>query len=158
MKREAFCFSIIPVKKVVWEEYIDIAFTMANCVVFLFISFVIIAANVFVTRVVFHQKHRWTWNNALLVNLPVIYILCCCITCPILLTIVLKGPRGRGVEELLCDAQVASIFQLLYSVAHIGLRQCRKTSSPFKITQRRRQILVCIPLTWTVGILIAAFC
>lgn len=34
MKREAFCFSIIPVKKVVWEEYIDIAFTMANCVVF----------------------------------------------------------------------------------------------------------------------------
>ncbi|KAM9570909.1 uncharacterized protein ACWYII_045478 [Salvelinus alpinus] len=146
----------------VWEEYIDISFTVANCAVLLFTSFVGIAANVFVTWAVYRQKSLRTWNNALLVNLAVIDILRCCIDCPILFTIVLKGPVGGGLEELLCDTQVASFsfsccIQLL-TLACISMERHQAITHPFKITQRRRRILVWIPLTWMVGVLVAAFC
>ncbi|XP_038872940.1 parietopsin [Salvelinus namaycush] len=71
-----------------------------------------------------------------------------------------RGPVGGGLEELLCDTQVASFsfsccIQLL-TLACISMERHQAITHPFKITQRRRRILVWIPLTWMVEETVAA--
>ncbi|XP_071375235.1 D(2) dopamine receptor-like [Centroberyx affinis] len=146
----------------VWEEYIDIAFLVTNCFILLITSFVGIAANLFVTWAVHHQKSLQTWNNALLVNLAVIDILRCAVDCPILLTIVMLVHQRGHVDKFICDAQVASFsfsccIQLL-TLACISAERYQAIAQPFKTSQRRRRIIVLIPLTWTLAILVAGFC
>nr|XP_019935094.1 PREDICTED: uncharacterized protein LOC109624677 [Paralichthys olivaceus] len=144
------------------EEYIDITFVVANSLVLLLTSVIGIAANIFVILAVYHQKSLQTSNNALVVNLAIIDILRCVMDCPILLTIVVAVYRYGHVEEMICDAQVASFsfsccIQLL-TLACISAERYQAIAQPFKISQRRRRIKVLIPLTWTLAILVAVFC
>lgn len=146
----------------VWEEYTDIAFVVANSLILLITSAVGIAANLFVILAVYHQKSLQTVNNALVVNLAVIDILRCVIDCPILFTIVMTVYQRGHVDELICDAQVASFsfsccIQLL-TLACISSERYQAIAQPFKTSKRRRRIMVLIPLTWTLAILVAAFC
>lgn len=146
----------------VWEEYTDIAFLVANCFILLITSFVGTAANLFVIWAVHHQKSLQTWNNALLVNLAVIDILRCAVDCPILLTIVTTVYQGGHMDELICNAQVASFsfsccLQLL-TLACISAERYQAIAQPFKTSQRRKRIIVLIPLTWTLAILVAVIC
>ncbi|XP_053175843.1 dopamine D2-like receptor [Scomber japonicus] len=146
----------------IWEKYIDISFIVANGLILLITSLVGIAANIFVILAVYNQKSLQTWNNALVVNLAVIDILRCVIDCPILLTIVLIVYLRGHVDELICDTQVASFsfsccIQLL-TLACISAERYQAIAQPFKTTQRRRRIMVLIPLIWTLAILVAGFC
>ncbi|KAM4618209.1 D(2)-like dopamine receptor [Polymixia lowei] len=146
----------------VWEEYFDIAFVVANCIILLITSFVGIAANLFVTWAVYHQKSLRTWNNALLVNLAVIDILRCAVDCPILFTIVMTVRQRGRVDEAFCDAQVASFsfsccIQLL-TLACISAERYQAIAYPFKNSERRRRIIVLISLMWTLAILVALLC
>ncbi|XP_044212425.1 dopamine D2-like receptor [Thunnus albacares] len=146
----------------VWEKYIDISFIVANCLILLITSLVGIAANIFVILAVYHQKSLQTWNNALVVNLAVIDILRCVIDCPILLFIVLVVYQRGHVDELICDTQVASFsfsccIQLI-TLACISAERYQAIAQPFKTAQRRRRIMVLIPLTWILAILVAGFC
>lgn len=146
----------------VWEEYTDIAFVVANSFILFITALVGIAANIFVILAVYHQKSLQTWNNALLVNLALIDILRCVIDCPILLTIVMIVYQRGHVDELICDAQVASFsfsccIQLL-TLACISAERYQAIAQPFKTSQRRRRIMVLIPVTWTLGIVVAGFC
>ncbi|XP_059191266.1 uncharacterized protein LOC131973316 isoform X2 [Centropristis striata] len=146
----------------VWEDYTDIAFVVANSLILLITSAVGIAANLFVLLAVYHQKSLQTVNNALVVNLAVIDILRCVIDCPILLTIIMTVyQRGHG-DRVICDTQVASFsfsccIQLL-TLACISAERYQAIARPFNTTQRRRRIMVLIPLTWTLAILVAVFC
>lgn len=146
----------------IWEEYTDIAFVVANSVILLITSAVGIAANIFVLLAVYHQKSLQTCNNALVVNLAVIDILRCVIDCPILLTIVITVYQRGHVNKLICDTQVASFsfgccIQLL-TLACISAERYQAIAQPFKIVQRRRRIMVLIPVTWTLAIMVAGFC
>lgn len=146
----------------IWEKYIDISFIVTNSLILLTTSLVGIAANIFVILAVYNQKSLQTWNNALVVNLAVIDILRCAIDCPILLTIVVIVYQRGHVDELICDTQVASFsfsccIQLL-TLACISAERYQAIAQPFKTTQRRRRIMVLIPLTWTLAILVAGFC
>uniref|UniRef100_UPI0037E9A9C8 D(2) dopamine receptor-like n=1 Tax=Semicossyphus pulcher TaxID=241346 RepID=UPI0037E9A9C8 len=144
------------------EDYTDIAFVGANCLILLITSLVGVAANTFVILAVYNQKSLQTWNNALVVNLAVIDILRCSIDCPLLLSIVVAVHQRRHVDELICDAQVASFsfsccIQLLM-LACISAERHQAIAQPFKTSQRRRRIMVLIPLTWALAILMAVFC
>ncbi|CAK6961623.1 dopamine D2-like receptor [Scomber scombrus] len=146
----------------IWEKYIDISFIVANGLILLITSLVGIAANIFVILAVYNQKSLQTWNNALVVNLAVIDILRCVIDCPILLTIVLIVYLRGHVDELICDTQMASFsfsccIQFL-TLACISAERYQAIAQPFKTTERRRRIMVLIPLIWTLAILVAGFC
>ncbi|KAM9352330.1 5-hydroxytryptamine receptor 1A-beta-like [Symphorus nematophorus] len=145
-----------------WEEYTEIAFVVANSLILLITSIVGIAANIFVILAVYNQKTLQTWNNALVVNLAVIDILRCVIDCPILLTIVIAVYQRGNVDELICDTQVASFsfsccIQLL-TLACISAERYQAIAQPFKTSERRRRIMVLIPVTWTLAIVVAVFC
>lgn len=146
----------------IWEEYTDLAFVVANSLILPVTSAVGIAANIFVILAVYRQKSLQTSNNALVVNLAVIDILRCAVDCPILLTIVLTVYQRRHVDKLICDAQVASFsfsccIQLL-TLACISADRYQAIAQPFKSLQRRRRIMVLIPVTWTLAIVVAVFC
>ncbi|XP_029289239.1 5-hydroxytryptamine receptor 2B-like [Cottoperca gobio] len=146
----------------VWEEYSDIAFVVANSLILFITSAVGIAANLFVILAVYHQKSLQNVNNALVVNLAVIDFLRCVIDCPILLTIVINAYQRRHIDGFICDTQVASFsfsccIQLL-TLACISAERYQAIARPFTTSQRRRRIMVLIPLTWTLAILVAVFC
>lgn len=148
--------------KTIWEEYNDISFAVANSLILLITSVVGIAANVFVILAVYHQKSLQTSNNALVVNLAVIDIMRCVIDCPILLTIVMTVYQRGHVDKLICDTQLASFsfsccIQLL-TLACISAERYQAIAQPFKTSQRRRRLMVLIPLIWTLAILVAGFC
>ncbi|KAM6960658.1 5-hydroxytryptamine receptor 1A-like [Aplochiton taeniatus] len=143
-------------------DYLDIVLTVANSVLLCTVCFVGIAANLFVTWAVYHQKSLRTWNNALLVNLAVIDLLRCVIDCPILLAIHVTDSLSGHVDQLVCDAQVASFsfsccIQLL-TLACISAERYQAIAHPFQTSQRRTRILVFIALTWTLAILVALLC
>ncbi|XP_008281480.1 dopamine D2-like receptor [Stegastes partitus] len=146
----------------VWEEYIDIAFVAANSLILLITSVVGIAANVFVILAVYQQKLLQTSINALVVNLAVIDFLRCIVDCPILLTIVMTVYQREHLDNFICDTQIASFsfsccIQLL-TLACISAERYQAIAQPFKTSQRKRRIMVLIPLTWTLAILMAVFC
>ncbi|KAF3688654.1 D(2) dopamine receptor Dopamine D2 receptor [Channa argus] len=146
----------------IWEEYNDIAFVVANSLILLITSAVGIAANIFVLLAVYHQKSLQTLNNALVVDLAIIDTLRCVIDCPILLTIIIFAYQRGHVDTYICDIQVASFsfsccIQLL-TLACISAERYQAIAQPFKTSQRRKRIIVLIPLTWTLSILAAAFC
>lgn len=90
------------------EEYVEIAFVLANSFILFSTSVVGAAANVFVILAVYRQKSLQTSNNALVVSLAVIDFLRCVIDCPVLLTIVVSVYRNRKVDSFICDVQMAS--------------------------------------------------
>lgn len=146
----------------IWEEHVDIAFVVANSLILLITSVVGIAANIFVLLAVYHQKSLQTSNNALVVNLAIIDILRCVIDCPILLIIVMIVYQRGHVDTFICDTQVASFsfsccLQLL-TLACISAERYQAIAQPFKTSQRRKRIMVLIPLTWTLAILATVFC
>lgn len=146
----------------VWEDHIDIAFVVAHSLILLITSVVGIAANSFVLLAVYHQKSLQTSNNALLVNLAITDILRCVIDCPILLIIVMIIYQRGHVDTMICDTQVASFsfsccIQLL-TLACISAERYQAIAQPFKTSQRRKRIMVLIPLTWTLAILVTVFC
>ncbi|CAI5665199.1 unnamed protein product [Oreochromis niloticus] len=144
------------------EEYVEIAFVLANSFILSSTSVVGAAANVFVILAVYRQKSLQTSNNALVVNLAVIDFLRCVIDCPVLLTIVVSVYRNRQVDNFICDIQMASFsfsccIQLL-TLACISAERYQAIAQPFKASQRKRRIKALIPLTWTFAILVSAFC
>jgi len=146
----------------IWEEYINVALVVANSLVLLITSVVGVAANIFVILAVYHQKSLQTSINALVVNLAVIDSLRCVIDCPILLIIIVTVYQRATVDDLICDAQMASFsfsccIQLL-TLACISAERYQAIAQPFKASQRKRRIMVLIPLTWSLAILVAVFC
>lgn len=144
------------------EEYVEIAFVLANSFILSSTSVVGAAANVFVILAVYRQKSLQTSNNALVVSLAVIDFLRCVIDCPVLLTIVVSVYRNRKVDSFICDVQMASFsfsccIQLL-TLACISAERYQAIAQPFKANQRKRRIKALIPLTWTFAILVSAFC
>ncbi|XP_036374289.1 uncharacterized protein LOC118770632 [Megalops cyprinoides] len=144
------------------QFYIAFAFTIANCTVLLFTLFVGLAANIFVIWAVVHQKSLQTSNNALLVNLAVIDLLRCAVDCPLLLLIAFRGYGIGDLGALLCDAQMLTFsfsccVQLL-TLACISAERYQAIANPFQTKQRRRRIMVWIPLTWAVAILLSVLC
>ncbi|XP_054475566.1 octopamine receptor 2-like [Anoplopoma fimbria] len=149
-------------KTTTWEDYIDTAFVVANSLILLITSSVGIAANVFVILAVYNQKSLQTAINALVVNLAVIDILRCVIDCPILFAIVVAVYQRGHVDELICDTQVISFsfnccIQLL-TLTCISAERYQAIAQPFQTSQRRRRIMVQIPLTWILAILVSFFC
>ncbi|XP_075327304.1 D(2) dopamine receptor-like [Odontesthes bonariensis] len=146
----------------IWEEYINVALVVANSLVLLITSVVGVAANIFVILAVYHQKSLQTSINALVVNLAVIDSLRCVIDCPILLIIIMTVYQREAVDDLICDTQMASFsfsccIQLL-TLACISAERYQAIAQPFKASQRKRRIMVLIPLTWSLAILVAVFC
>ncbi|KAI3371172.1 hypothetical protein L3Q82_023802 [Scortum barcoo] len=146
----------------IWEEYTDVAFVVANSFILLITSVVGIAANIFVILAVYHRKSLQTSNNALVVNLAVIDILRCVIDCPILLAIIMAVHQRGHADELICDTQAVSFsfsccIQLL-TLACISAERYQAIAQPFKTSQRRKRIMVLIPVTWTLAIVVAVFC
>lgn len=146
----------------IWEEHVDIAFVVANSLILLTTSLVGIAANMFVLLAVYHQKSLQTSNNALVVNLAIIDILRCVIDCPTLLTIVIIVHQRGHVDTFICDTQVASssfscCLQLL-TLACISAERYQAIAQPFKSSQRKKRIMILIPLTWTLAVLATVFC
>ncbi|KAG7522187.1 dopamine D2-like receptor [Solea senegalensis] len=146
----------------IWRDYIDITFVVANSLVLLVTSAVGIAANIFVILAVYHQKSLQTSNNALVVNLAIIDILRCAFDCPVLLSIVLAVHEKGRVNELICDAQVASFsfsccVQLL-TLACLSAERHQAIAHPFKTSQRKKRLTVLIPLTWILSFLVAVCC
>ncbi|XP_034734970.1 octopamine receptor 2-like [Etheostoma cragini] len=146
----------------VWENYTDIAFIVANSLILLGTSTLGIAANLFVILAVLYRKSLQTLNNVLVVNLAVTDILKCVVDCPVLLTIVTTVYQRRHVDELICDAQVAffsfSCCIQLLTMACISEERYQAIAQPSKTRQRRRRIMVLIPLTWALAVLVAVFC
>lgn len=143
----------------VWEEYRALAFVVANSVILLLTFSVGIAANIFVILAVYGQKSLQTSTNALVVNLAVIDLLRCFVDCPVLLTIVITAHQGGRGSYLVCDTQAASFsfsccIQLL-TLACISAERYQAIAQPFKTTQRRRRIMVLIPVTWILAIVVA---
>ncbi|KAJ8387365.1 hypothetical protein AAFF_G00157420 [Aldrovandia affinis] len=137
---------------------------MANCAMLSFTSCVGVAANALVIWAVIRQKSLQTSSNALVVNLAVVDLLRSAVDCPLLLSVLLRGrgALGPGVS-MLCDAQMLSFsfgccLQLL-TLASIGAERYRAIASPFEARQqRRRRVMVWIPLTWTVASVLTAVC
>ncbi|XP_028286307.1 dopamine D2-like receptor [Parambassis ranga] len=146
----------------VWEKYIDIAFVVANGLILLITSVVGIVANIFVILAVYRQKSLQTSNNALVVNLAVVDFLRCVIDCPILLTIVMTVYQRGDADSFICDTQMAffsfSCCIQLLTLACISAERYQAIAQPFKASQRKRRIMVLIPLTWTLAVLVAAVC
>lgn len=146
----------------IWEEYRALAFVVATSAILLITFSVGIAANIFVILAVYGQKSLQTSTNALVVNLAVVDLLRCLLDCPVLLTIVITvHQNGRGNHQV-CDTQVASFsfsccIQLL-TLACISAERYQAIAQPFKTTQRRRRIMVLIPVTWILSIVVAGFC
>lgn len=150
-----------PGNATVWEEYGDLAFVVANSVILLTVFSVGIAANAFVILAVCRQKSLQTSTNALVVSLAVIDVLRCLVDCPVLLTIVVTAYQRGRANPLVCDAQVASFsfsccIQLL-TLACISAERYQAIAQPFKTTQRRRRIMVLIPVTWALALAVAGF-
>ncbi|KAG7262594.1 hypothetical protein CRUP_036913 [Coryphaenoides rupestris] len=146
----------------VWQRYVDVTFLVANCIILLGISLVGIGANIFVTWAVYHQKTLRTWNNALLVNLAVVDLLRCAVDCPIILVIVLTVHQQGQAGGVICTVQMASFsfsccIQLV-TLACISAERYQAIAFPFKIAERKKRIIVFIPLTWAFAILVAAVC
>lgn len=146
----------------VWEEYATLAFVVASSAILLITFSVGIAANIFVILAVYGQKSLQTSTNALVVNLAVIDLLRCLIDCPVLLTIGITAHQSGSGNHLFCDTQVASFsfsccIQLL-TLACISAERYQAIAQPFKTTQRRRRIMVLIPVTWILAIVVAGFC
>ncbi|XP_069551581.1 5-hydroxytryptamine receptor 1D-like [Brachyistius frenatus] len=146
----------------VWEEYVDIALVVANSLILLITSVVGIAANIFVILAVYYQKSLQNANNALVVNLAVIDLLRCAIDCPILLSIVIIVYQRGRVGDLICDTQLVSFsfsccIQLV-TLACISAERYQAIAQPFKASNRKRRIMVLIPLTWTLAIPVAVSC
>ncbi|XP_072290534.1 D(2) dopamine receptor A-like [Eucyclogobius newberryi] len=144
------------------ETYLELGFIGANTLILLATFFVGIAANVFVMLAVYKQKSLQTSNNALVVNLAVIDFLRCVIDCPVLLIIVLTLNRNWLVKSRICDMQVVSFsfsccIQML-TLACISAERYQAISQPFKTAQRRKRVMVFIPLTWIVAIAVALIC
>ncbi|XP_053742777.1 5-hydroxytryptamine receptor-like [Synchiropus splendidus] len=143
----------------IWDQYIDVGFVTANSLILGITSVVGVAANLFVILAVYYQKSLRTWNNALVVNLATIDILRCLVDCPVLFTIVLFVHQQRRLDQLICDAQIVSFsfsccVQLL-TLACISAERYQAIAQPFKTVQRRRRIIVLIPLTWILAVLLA---
>ncbi|KAK3535276.1 hypothetical protein QTP70_006952 [Hemibagrus guttatus] len=145
-----------------WRNNIHVAILVTNCTVLLVTFFVGIAANLFVTYAVYHQKSLQTSTNALLVNLAVIDLLRCATDCPLLLVVVLNENNTRDLGDLVCDGQVMS-FSLsccvqLFTLASISAERHQAIANPFKTAERRKRVKVWIPLTWAVAIVVSALC
>lgn len=145
-----------------WQNNVHVAILVTNCTVLLVTFFIGIAANLFVTYAVYHQKSLQTSTNALLVNLAVIDLLRCATDCPLLLVVVLNENRTRDLGGLLCDGQVMS-FSLtccvqLFTLASISAERHQAIANPFKTAERRKRVKVWIPLTWAVAIVVSALC
>ncbi|XP_061106645.1 D(3) dopamine receptor-like [Conger conger] len=135
---------------------------IANCTVLFFTLLLGIAANAFVVWAVIRQKSLQTFNNALLVNLAIVDLIRCTIDCPLLVSIELRAYGIGASGALLCDAQMVS-FSLgccvqLLTLASISAERYQAVANPFQHKQRRIRIIVWIPLTWTVGLVLTAFC
>uniref|UniRef100_A0AAQ4RVV5 G-protein coupled receptors family 1 profile domain-containing protein n=1 Tax=Gasterosteus aculeatus aculeatus TaxID=481459 RepID=A0AAQ4RVV5_GASAC len=146
----------------IWDDYTDMVFVVANSLILLITSAVGIAANLFVILAVCHQKTLQTAMNALVVNLAVIDILRCVIDCPVLFTIVLNVHQRGHADKLICDVQVA-VFSFscciqLLTLTCISAERYQAIARPFKTSERRRRIMVQIPLMWILAILVAFFC
>ncbi|XP_037539652.1 parietopsin [Nematolebias whitei] len=146
----------------VWEEYLDVVLVAANCLVLLITSVVGVAANTFVILAVCHQKSLQTSVNALVVNLAVVDFLRCVIDCPVLLNIITTVHERGRVHSLVCDTQMASFsFSCcvqLSTLACISVERYQAIAKPFETKQRKKRVRTLIPLTWTLAILLAAFC
>uniref|UniRef100_A0A1A8LFW7 Dopamine receptor D2a n=1 Tax=Nothobranchius pienaari TaxID=704102 RepID=A0A1A8LFW7_9TELE len=146
----------------VWEQHFDVALVVANCLVLLITSVVGIAANIFVILAVCHQKSLQTSVNALVVNLAAADFLRCVLDCPILLDIITTVHQKGHMDILVCDTQMASFnfsscVQLL-TLACISAERYQAIANPFQASQRKRRIMVLLPLTWTLAFLVAVFC
>lgn len=146
----------------VWEEYRVLAFVVASSTILLTTFCVGIAANIFVILAVYGRKSLQTSTNALVVNLAVTDLLRCLIDCPILLTIVITAHQNGRSNYLVCETQVASFsfsccIQLL-TLACISAERYQAIAQPFKTTQRRRRIMVLIPVSWILAMVVAGFC
>lgn len=145
-----------------WQNNVHVAILVTNCTVLLLTFFVGIAANLFVTYAVYHQKSLQTSTNALLVNLAVIDLLRCATDCPLLLIVVLNENNTRDLGDLLCDGQVMSFsFSCcvqLFTLASISAERHQAIANPFKTAERRKRVKVWIPLTWAVAIVVSALC
>ncbi|XP_061896881.1 uncharacterized protein LOC133645974 [Entelurus aequoreus] len=144
------------------EDDIKIVFLVANCLILSATSVAGTAANVFVVLAVCNQKSLRTWNNALLVNLAAVDIFRCASDCPVLLAVVLLAHRRGGARPAICAAQSASFsfcccVQLL-TLACISAERYQAVARPFKSAERKKRVLVLIPLTWTLALLVAAVC
>lgn len=145
-----------------WHKNVHVAILVTNCTALLVTFFVGIAANLFVTYAVYHQKSLQTSTNALLVNLAVIDLLRCATDCPLLLVVVLNENNTRDLGDLLCDGQVMSFsFSCcvqLFTLASISAERHQAIANPFKTAERRKRVKVWIPLTWAVAIVLSALC
>ncbi|KAM4554288.1 uncharacterized protein V3H82_018532 [Fundulus diaphanus] len=146
----------------VWEAYIDFALVMAHSFVLVITSTVGTAANVFVILAVCHQKSLQTSVNALVVNLAVVDFLRCTIDCPVLLHVIVTLHRGGHVDRRVCDTQTVcfsfSCCIQLSTLGCISAERYQAIANPFKTSQRKRRIMMLIPLTWILGISVAAVC
>ncbi|XP_029009562.1 D(2) dopamine receptor A-like [Betta splendens] len=146
----------------VWAGGVDGAFVAAHGAILLITSVVGTAANAFVILAVSHQKSLQTATNALLVNLAVADALRCAVDCPVLLAVVVSVHRGGRAHAAVCDAQAASFsfgccIQLL-TLACISAERYQAIAQPFRKRQRRRRIMVLIPLTWTLAAVLTVCC
>ncbi|XP_038150248.1 dopamine D2-like receptor [Cyprinodon tularosa] len=146
----------------VWEVYIDFALVVANSFVLIITSVVGTAANIFVILAVCHQKSLQTSVNALVVNLAVVDFLRCTIDCPVLLHVIVTLQRRGHLDHLICDTQTAlfsfSCCIQLSTLGCISAERYQAIANPFKTSQRKRRMMVLIPLTWILGVSVAAFC
>ncbi|XP_036003753.1 dopamine D2-like receptor [Fundulus heteroclitus] len=144
------------------EAYIDFALVMAHSFVLVITSTVGTAANVFVILAVCHQKSLQTSVNALVVNLAVVDFLRCTIDCPVLLHVIVTLHRGGHVDHRVCDTQTVcfsfSCCIQLSTLGCISAERYQAIANPFKTSQRKRRIMMLIPLTWILGIAVAAVC
>ncbi|KAL2093921.1 hypothetical protein ACEWY4_011233 [Coilia grayii] len=143
-------------------NYVHLVLTVTSSALLFFTLFIGIAANLFVAWAVRNQKSLQTSNNALLVNLAVIDFLRCVIDCPFILEIFLNRDRIDRIGLPLCDAQffsfsVTCCVQLL-TLASISAERYQAIAHPFKTTERRKRVMIWIPLTWTVAISVSVIC
>nr|XP_017209595.1 uncharacterized protein LOC796632 isoform X1 [Danio rerio] len=150
------------VKNNTWQETAQAVFVAVNCLVLLVALHVGIVANLFVAWAVYRQKSLQTSNNALLVNLAVIDIFRCSIDCPLLLSIIVSSSDAHDLGLLFCSVQIASFSLIccvqLLTLACISAERFQAIANPFKSAERRKRIMVWIPLTWLVPISISAIC
>ncbi|XP_007541881.1 dopamine D2-like receptor [Poecilia formosa] len=146
----------------VWGAYVDFALVVTNSFVLLITSAVGTAANLFVILAVCRQKSLQTSVNAPVVNLAVVDFLRCTVDCPVLLHVIVTLHRGGHVDRLICDTQTASFsFSCCIQLSTLGCISAERyqaIANPFKTTQRKRRMMALIPLTWLLGVSLAAVC
>uniref|UniRef100_A0A096LUA9 G-protein coupled receptors family 1 profile domain-containing protein n=1 Tax=Poecilia formosa TaxID=48698 RepID=A0A096LUA9_POEFO len=142
--------------------YVDFALVVTNSFVLLITSAVGTAANLFVILAVCRQKSLQTSVNAPVVNLAVVDFLRCTVDCPVLLHVIVTLHRGGHVDRLICDTQTASFsFSCCIQLSTLGCISAERyqaIANPFKTTQRKRRMMALIPLTWLLGVSLAAVC